>query len=379
MYLDHAASSRIHPDALAAMGEWLAHGYGNPSGSHAVARRAKAAVEEAREVVAAFLGVEAGGVVFTSGGTESDNLAVLGSLAARVGPPGAVVISAVEHPAVVEAARAAANSGHQVRVVDVGPDGLVDLDRLRANVDGDVALVSVQTVNHETGVVQPLSDVARRVRKWAPEAAIHTDAVQAAAWMDLASVTGSADLVSISGHKIGGPQGIGALGIRHGVPVAPILHGGGQERERRSGTPNVAAIVGLAAAARIRTAAGAADAVAVGALRDLLTALLLADVPGAVATAVASPRAPGHCHFRFPGVENESLLFLLDERGICASAGAACASGAIEPSPVLLAMGVDKAEALSSLRLTLGPTTTEDEVRQAATEIAACVAALRNA
>jgi cysteine desulfurase len=376
VYLDHAASSPLHPDALAAMQEWLAHGYGNPSGSHAVARRAKAVMEDAREVVAAFLGVEAGGVVFTSGGTEADNLAVLGALAA--GPrTGAVAVSAVEHPAILASARAASSAGHEMRVIAVGPGGLVDLDHLRQVIDRDVVLVSVQTVNQETGVIQPLADLARRVRKWAPEAVIHTDAVQAAPWMDLSVVTAETDLVSISGHKIGGPQGIGALGIRHARSVAPILHGGGQERERRSGTPNVAAIAGLAAAVRVRAANAAAEAETVGARRDLLMELIRAAVPDTVVTAVDSPRSPGHCHFRFPGVENESLLFLLDQQGVCASAGAACASGAIEPSPVLLAMGVDKVEALSSLRLTLGPTTTDDDVRRAASAVAEAITTLR--
>ena len=379
VYLDHAASGLLHPAAAAAMQDWLAHGYGNPSGSHSVARRARAAIEDAREAVAGFLGVDAGGVVFTSGGTEADNLAVQGSLAARAGGTGAVVISSVEHPAVTESALAALSLGWEVRTAGVGPDGLVDLEALRSIVDRDVALVSVQTANHETGIVQPIEQIARRVRKWAPGAALHTDAVQAAAWMDLPGATAGADLVSISGHKLGGPQGVGALGIRNGVPVGPLLHGGGQERERRSGTHNVAAIVGLAAAVEATVRDRDRHVDAVGRLRDLLAALVERDVPGAVRTGAGSPVVPGHCHFRFPGVESEALLFLLDESGICASAGAACASGALEPSPVLLAMGVDKDEAASALRLTLGPATTEDEVRTAAAAVADVVARLRAA
>ncbi len=379
MYLDHAASAPLHPAAAEAMREWMAHGFGNPSGSHSVARRARAAVEDAREVVAAFLGADAGGVVFTSGGTEADNLAVHGPLAARLGDPGAVVVSAVEHPAVMEAALAAGRHGWEVRAVGVGPDGLVDMDQMRGLVDPAVALVSVQTVNHETGVVQPIGAIGRRVRKWAPGAVFHTDAVQAAAWMDIPSVTGEADLVSISGHKIGGPQGIGALAIRNGVAVSPVLHGGGQERERRSGTHNVAAIVGLAAAVEATVQGRGRYEATVGGLRDLLAGLIEGQVPGAVRTAPGSPVVAGHCHFRFPGVESEALLFLLDERGICASAGAACASGALEPSPVLMAMGVDKDEAASSLRLTLGPATTEEDVRTAAAAVADAVARLRAA
>lgn len=377
VYLDHAASGKLHPAAAAAMREWLASGGGNPSGSHSIARRAKAAMEEARDVVASFLGVTPGGVVFTSGGTEADNLAVLGTLAARRGVPTVVAVGATEHPAVVEAARAAAATGAEVRPVGVDGGGLVDMTALRAVVDPQVSLVSIQTANHETGVIQPLAEIARRVRRWAPGAVFHTDAVQAAPWMDLTESTAGADLVSISGHKIGGPQGTGALGIRHGVDISPLIHGGGQERERRSGTPNVAGILGLAAAVEATAGNRSSTAAAVGGRRDLLVSLIEREVPGAVHTAPGSPKLPGHCHFRFPGVESEALLFLLDERGVCASAGAACASGAVEPSPVLLAMGVDKAEAASALRLTLGPTTSEEDVRTAASAVADAVRLLR--
>ena len=378
VYLDHAASSPMPPEVAAVMQDWLARGFGNPSGSHAVARRAKATIEEARESVASFLGVPPAGVVFTSGGTEADNLAVLGALPARPGPePGAVVVSAVEHPAVLEAARVASAHGHELRVVGVGADGLLDLEALRRAVDRHVSVVSVQTANNETGVVQPVEQIGRRVRKWAPEAAFHTDAVQAAPWMDLGVVTAEADLITMSGHKIGGPQGIGALGIRRGVEVSPLLYGGGQEHERRSGTQNVLGIIGLAAAVELTSRNRAAYVSSVRDLRELLAGLLERDVPGAVRTVTDAPVLPGHCHFRFPGVESEALIFLLDEKGIYASAGAACASGAIEPSPVLLAMGVDKSEAGSALRLTLGPATTESDVRAAAAVVADAVGRLR--
>ncbi len=275
------------------------------------------------------------------------------SLAARPGP---VVISSVEHPAVMQAARA---SGQEVRLVPVGRDGLIDLDGLRRLLDRDVVLVSVQLANNETGVLQPLDQIARRVRKLAPSALLHTDAVQAAAWMDLTAETAPADLISLSAHKLGGPQGIGVLAARGGPALRPVLHGGGQERELRSGTHNVAGIVGFAAAADAVTRAREANSARVRAMRDDLAARILAEVPGSVETASAAPRLPGHVHIRFEGIESESLLVLLDEAGVCASAGSACASGAVEPSPVLMAMGIGKEEALSSLRLTLGATTTE--------------------
>jgi cysteine desulfurase len=404
VYLDHAADAPMVPAAALAMAPWLGGGFGNPSGSHSVARRARAAIDEARDVVGEFLGVAPGQVVFTSGGTEADNLAVLGALPGR---PGAVVVSAVEHPAVTLAAAA---SGRPRRVAEVGADGRVDLDSLPAVLDRDVTLVSVQAANHETGVIQPLAEVAAEVRRRSPNAWLHVDAVQAAPWFDLAAFAAGADLITISGHKVGGPQGVGALGLRGDAAVSPILHGGGQEAGRRAGTQNVAAIVGLAAALRARgpggigsapaggqpaaaelagaaaelagaaaVLAGAEPAAAVARRRDRLAALVVAAVPDCVVTAAGAPRLPGHCHLRFFGVESESLLFLLDQAGVCASAGAACASGAIEPSPVLLAMGLAKEEAEGSLRLTLGSGTTDAEVEEAAAAVAAAVARLRSA
>ncbi len=312
------------------------------------------------------------GVTFTSGGTEADNLAVLGALAARPGP---VVVSAVEHPAVMEAAEA---SGLEVRVAPVHSDGLLDLDGLRLVLGREVALVSIQLANHETGVIQPLDQIARLVRRLAPRALLHTDAVQAAPWLDLAGAAVDADLIAISGHKIGGPQGVGALAARRHPALRAILHGGGQERELRSGTHNVAGIVGLGVAVTVASQARPRVRAAVQARRDDLAGRLTDATPGLIETAAGAPRLPGHVHLRVPGTESEALLVLLDEAGVCASAGAACASGALEPSPVLLAMGVPKEEALSSLRLTLGATTTPAEVDLAVAALPAAVARLRS-
>jgi cysteine desulfurase len=373
VYLDHAASGPLCPAAATAMRPWLTDRFGNPSGVHQVARAARAVVDEARDGVAAALGIAPGGIVFTSGGTEADNLAVLGSLAARPGP---AVISAVEHPAVTEAAAA---SGQEVRVAPVGGDGVIDLDALRGLLDRQVTLVSIQLANHETGVIQPLGAVARLVRRLAPQAVLHTDAVQAAEWMDVGQVARGADLITLSGHKLGGPQGIGVLAQRGRPALDPILHGGGQERELRSGTHNVAGIVGLGAAVTAASSDRKAASDRVGALRDELAARLRAAIPDALETSAGVARTPGHLHLRLPGVESETLLILLDESGVCASAGAACASGAMEPSPVLLAMGIPKDEALSGLRLTLGPTTTAAEVDVAATIVPAAVRRLRGA
>ncbi|MBO0747367.1 MAG: aminotransferase class V-fold PLP-dependent enzyme, partial [Acidimicrobiaceae bacterium] len=242
-YLDHSATAPLRPEAAEAMRPWLSGRFGNPSGSHSVARAARAAVDDAREVLGAAMGVDPGGVVFTSGGTESDNLAVFGVVARR---QGAIVTTDIEHHAVLEAAEA---TGAELRKVRVDPDGVVDLEALAALVDADVTLVSVMAVNNEIGTVQPLARVAEIARARAPRAALHTDAVAAMPWLDVAEIAAGYDLITISAHKFGGPQGVGALGVREGFDLAALTHGGGQERGRRSGTHNVPGIVGMAAAA----------------------------------------------------------------------------------------------------------------------------------
>jgi cysteine desulfurase len=374
VYLDHAATTPLRSEAAAAMLPWLTERFGNPSGAHQVARAARAAIDDARDVVAAALGVAPGGVIFTGGGTEADNLAILGVLAVRPGP---VVCSAVEHHAVLHAARAAATSGAEVRVVPVLADGTVDLDALAEALDPTVSVVSVMLANNEVGTIQPVADVARLVRRRAGRAVVHTDAVQAFPWLDVASLAAGADLVSISAHKFGGPQGVGVLAVRGDVEVAPVIHGGGQERDRRSGTHNVAGIVGMAAAVEATLAARAASADRVGALRDRLADELLATVADTTETGSRARKIPSNCHLCFGGVESEALLLLLDEAGLCASAGSACTSGAMEPSHVLTAMGVPKAAALGSLRLSLGPATTGDDVDLAAKVVPDAVARLR--
>ncbi|HWG73242.1 MAG TPA: cysteine desulfurase family protein [Acidimicrobiales bacterium] len=356
VYFDHAATTPLRPEAFAAMKPWLTERFGNPSGSHSVARAARTAVDEARDTVAGCLGVEPGGVVFTAGGTEADNLAILGRLASV---PGAIVTTTIEHHAVLHAASAA---GVEVRVVPVTGDGVVDLDALGEAVDAGVSVVSVMLVNNEVGTVQPIDRVARLLRRRAPGAVLHTDAVQAVPWLDVAAAAGDADLISISAHKFGGPQGVGVLAARAGTALAPLIHGGGQERDRRSGTHNVAGIVGLAAALQVTTERRAAEVARLAVLRDRLADGLLAAVQGSVETGARQAKVAGNCHLRFPGVESEALLVLLDDAGICASAGSACTSGAMEPSHVLLAMGVAADEALASVRLTLGATTTDADV-----------------
>jgi cysteine desulfurase len=374
-YLDHAATTPLCPEAFEAMEPWLAGRFGNPSGSHSVARAARQAVDEARDKVAAVLGTAPGDVVFTASGTEAANLAVIGRARAA---GGTVVVSAVEHHAVLHAAQAAELSlGTSVRIVGVGSDGVVDLDALAGALDKTVSVVSVQLVNSEVGSVQPLADVARLVQRRAHAAVLHTDAVQAVPWFDVAERAAGADMVSVSGHKFGGPQGVGALAFRRPITLEPLVYGGPQERERRAGTHNVAGIVGMAAALEATAAHRATACARVGGLRQRLVGGLLASTPGAHETAAGHERAPGHCHLVIDGVESEALLVVLDELGVAASAGSACASGAMEPSHVLLAMGYSPSQALGALRLTLGHTSTEADVDLALQAVPAAVARLR--
>ncbi|MDP9388453.1 MAG: aminotransferase class V-fold PLP-dependent enzyme, partial [Actinomycetota bacterium] len=261
-YLDHAATTPLWPEAREAMLPFLTDRFGNPSGSHRVSRDARQALDEARESVAACLGCSPAEVVFTGGGTEADNLALAGVWAAR---PGTVVCSAVEHHAVLHGCGALGG-----RVAPVGRSGVVDLDALAALLDDGVSVVSVMLANNEVGTVQPVAAVAAVVRDVAPAAVVHTDAVQAFPWLDVAALAAGADLVAVSAHKFGGPKGVGALVVRDGVEVRPLLYGGGQERDRRSGTHNVAGIVGMAAAMRATVACREATVARVRALRDRL-------------------------------------------------------------------------------------------------------------
>ena len=349
------------------MEPFLTDHFGNPSGSHSFARRAKQAVEESRDVMAEVLGCRPDEIVFTSGGTEADNLAVLGAPG-----DGTVVCSAIEHDAVLAAALSVDH-----RIATATPTGHIDLDSLASLLDESVRVVSAMLVNNEVGTIQPLAEIADIVLERAPNAVLHTHAVAAFPWLDLSTATDSASLVSVTAHKFGGPKGVGAL-VARDVKLTARQIGGGQERGLRSGTMNVAGIVGMATAARITADTRSATGRRVARLRDRLADGLVDSVPGCVETVPRADQVPGNCHVRIDGIENESLLFLLDEAGVCASAGSACASGAMEPSHVLTAMGLGKAEALSSLRFTLGHTTTEDEVDLALKAVPDAVAKLRN-
>lgn len=353
-YLDHAASSPMRPEVLEAMLPYLRGAHANPSGVHGGARAARRSLDEAREGLAGALGCEPDEVVLTSGGTESDNLAVRGVHARG---RGRLVVSAVEHPAVLQPATALGAA-----VASVGADGVVDLDALGAILDPSVALVSVMLVNSEVGVVEPIGDVVALARERAPHAVVHCDAVQAPLWLDVAEATSGCDLVSVAAHKVGGPRGIGALVVRRSArgAIAPILGGGSQEWGLRPGTENLAGAVAMATAVAIATAERPGTVARVAGLRDTLADGLVA--LGGVEPASRAQRVAGNAHVRFPGVEAEELLLLLDDRGVAASAGSACASGAHEPSHVLRAMGWSPSAARQAVRFSLGPTTTAEDV-----------------
>ena len=379
-YLDHAATTALRPEAAAAMASVHERRLGNPTGSHPPAQRARALLEDARDEVAAFLGRDPGEIVFTSGGTESANLAVLGTAEAAYRERGEAVVlaSAVEHPAVRESAKASGQMGADVRELPVDDRGVIDRDALDRSLSSRCTVIAVMTANNETGVIQPLADVVESVRRRAPAAFVFTDAVQAAPYLDLAEVTEGVDMIGLSAHKFGGPVGTGALSVGPRVTLAPRNYGGGQERERRSGTPDVAGAVGMAVALQLVAKERAAAGSRVSALRDRLAQGLLASLPWAHRTVpVGAPVLPGHLHLCLPGVDREELLVALGSEGICVSGGSSCASGALEPSHVLAAMGVGRELAAGSVRFSLGYDTTSDDVERAVAVVPGVATALR--
>ncbi len=351
--------------AVDTMLPFLSERFANPSGSHRFARDARRAVDEARDEIAAVLGVAPGEVVFTGCGTEADNTVILGA-------GGLAVCGAAEHHAVLHPVEE-----HGGIVVGAGATGHIDLDRLADALTPDVAVVSVMAVNNEVGTITDMAAVSRLVRRQAPGALLHTDAVQAVCWLDLREIAPMVDLMSFSAHKFGGPKGVGILTIRDGVKLHPLISGGGQERERRSGTHNVAGIAAMASALTETDRERADENVRLAALRNRLVDGLTGALDGVVETVPRDHKIAGSAHVCLEGVESESLLFLLDEADVCASAASACASGAMEPSHVLAAMGVDRSLAMGALRMTLGHTTAPADVDRAIEVVVASVRRLR--
>lgn len=398
IYLDAAATTPVRQEVLDVIIPLLTSDYGNPSSTHSMGKNAARALDYARETAANALGVRTGDIVFTSGGTESNNLALKGLALAN--PRGRhLVISAIEHPSVAEpAAYLARHHGFTLDIAPVDADGVLDLPAFTALLRPDTTLVSVMSVNNEVGTIQPIAQVAAAAR--AVGALVHTDAVQAAGWLDATELAGHVDALSISGHKLGGLKGAGLLMVRGKLPVEPLLHGGGQERERRSGTENVAGAVSTATALAMAARANAADTasgygeyLASTVLRGLngkadATANAGTESAGTASAGSAQPRiratltghrterVPGIVSFTFPETGGETVLLELERRGVIASSGSACAAGSTEPSTVLLAMGRSADEAHTAVRLSFTRTVKESEIATAARAVVAAVKAI---
>jgi cysteine sulfinate desulfinase/cysteine desulfurase-like protein len=368
VYLDHAATTPMLGEAIAAMTAELAE-LGNPSSLHNAGRRARRVVEESREQIAESYGARPSEVVFTSGGTEADNLAVKGLYwVRRSASPRRrkVLITAIEHHAVLDSAQwLASHEAAEVCWLPVDKTGQLSPDTLRAAIapdPGAVAMISVMWANNEVGTIQPIAELASVARKY--QIPFHTDAVQAAGQVPVNFAASGVDALTITGHKIGGPVGAGALLLGRGIEPVPVMHGGGQERDVRSGTLDAPAIAAFAVAAQIAVKRRDEEAVRLAALRDELIERVTTAVPDAILNgAPPGPgRLPGNAHFSFPGCEGDALLMLLDAKGIACSTGSACTAGVAQPSHVLLAMGADEARARGSLRFSLGSTSTPDDV-----------------
>lgn len=362
IYLDEAATTPVKREVLEAMWPFMGPEFGNPSSHHEVGESAGRALDQARTDVAASLGARKSEITFTSGGTESDNTAIKGiALAAPRGRH--VIVSAVEHPAVLESAQFLGRIGYEITVLDVEADGMVQPATLEAALRDDTTLVSIQHANNEVGTIQPIARLAALAAvRGAP---FHTDAVQSAGWLDVDVSRLGVQALSISGHKLGAPKGIGVLYVHRRTAFEPLIHGGGQEGGRRSGTENVAAAVGMATA--LRLALG--DNAVVSARRDAFIEQVLAGVPGAVLTGAREQRLPGSASFVFPGTSGESILLELEARGIVCSSGSACAAGSDDPSHVLTAMGIAPEIAQTAVRFTFGRSTTPDDLGTTADEL----------
>ncbi len=377
IYLDHNATTPPHPAVVERMMTALADDFGNPSSVHHFGQRAKAAIDEARSATAALIGADPGEVVFTSGGTESDNFAIRG-VAEALEPTGRrhLVASSIEHEAVLNTLKALARRGWTTTLLPVDQTGIVSPDALAAALTDQTAIVSVMHANNEIGTIQPVADLARIAR--ARGALFHTDAVQSAGKIPVDVRTLGVDLLSISAHKFYGPKGVGALWIRRGVRLQPPITGGKQERSRRAGTENVAAIVGLGVAAEVARAKMTAEAARLAGLRDHLEEGILAAVSGTAVNGARSPRVANTSNISFDRVEAESLLIALDLAGIAVSTGSACSSGTLEPSHVLKAMGLPPHRTQNSIRFSLGTANTEADVERTIAVLPGIVEKLRS-
>jgi cysteine desulfurase len=366
VYLDHAGTTPLDPKVLEAMVPYFTQHFGNPSSLHSVGQEARYALDEARERVAGVLNCRPREIVFTAGGTESDNAAIHGVATALHETGNHIVTSSVEHHAVLHSCQYLESQGFEVTYLSVDADGMVQPEAVYNAINERTTLVTIMYGNNEIGTINPISEIAKSVKKRAEELSrtivFHTDAVQAAGYLSLDVVELGVDLLSLSGHKFHGPKGTGVLYIKRGSPYLPLIHGGGQERERRSGTENIPGIIGLSLALEAADATREETSQHCAVLRDQIIESVLQRIPGSRLNGLATQRLPNNANFSFTGVEGEPILLGLDMAGIAASSGSACSSGSLEPSHVLLALGQSAEIARGSLRLTLGRDNTEEEV-----------------
>ncbi len=375
IYLDHNATTPVDPAVLDAMLPFFSADFGNASSIHAFGQRARSAVETAREQVAALLNARPQEVVFTSGGTESDNHAIFGVVNAASGAAKHIITSSIEHEAVLNTCQALEKLGIAVTYLPVDRDGLISLDDLRKAIRPETILITVMHANNELGTVQPLEEIGRIAAD--ADVYFHTDAVQSTGKLSIDVKSLQLDLLSLSGHKLYAPKGIGALFIKGGTRLRQFLFGGHHQRGFRPGTENVAGIVGLGKAAELARLSLSPDSQRISTLRDRLERGLLSRIPDSRANAANAPRTPNTSNITFPGIEGEALIIALDLKGLACSTGAACSSGAVEPSHVLTAIGLPASEARACIRFSLGRHTTEAEIDAALEFVPAAVAQLR--
>ena len=375
-YFDHAATTPVDPRVLQKMLPYFTENFGNPNSQHACGRRAAAAVDEARDTVASLIGAKPSEIYFTSGGTESDNWALRGAAHANAERGKHLIVSAVEHPAMIATARELQKEGFEVTFAAVDEFGRVDLQKLKDSIRPDTTFIGVMTANNEIGTIQPIAEISALARERG--IVFFTDAVQAAGALKLNVKEPTVDMLSFSGHKFYGPKGVGVLYIRSGVRVGKIITGGHQERSMRGGTTNVPGIVGLAEAFRLANEEMAQNNAHVSAIRDRFIARVLREIPYVKLNGHPKDRLPNNANFSFRYIEGESLLFSLDLAGIAVSSGSACSSGSLEPSHVLLATGLPEGLAHGSIRFSFGKENTAEQIDIAVEKLKEIVVRLRN-
>ncbi len=375
-YFDHAATTPVDPRVLQKMLPYFTENFGNPNSQHACGRRAAAAVDEARDTVASLIGAKPSEIYFTSGGTESDNWALRGAAHANAERGKHLIVSAVEHPAMIATARELQKEGFEVTFAAVDEFGKVDVEELRKSIRPDTTFIGVMTANNEIGTIQPIAEISALARERG--ITFFTDAVQAAGALKLNVKEPTVDMLSFSGHKFYGPKGVGVLYVRSGVRVGKIITGGHQERSMRGGTTNVPGIVGLAEAFRLANEEMAQNNAHVSAIRDRFIARVLREIPYVKLNGHPKDRLPNNANFSFRYIEGESLLFSLDLAGIAVSSGSACSSGSLEPSHVLLATGLPEGLAHGSIRFSFGKENTAEQIDIAVEKLKEIVVRLRN-